>query len=889
MLFFNALYIAQDIQNKGMPFLKTYFPNDYGNQGKIWEIHSAESGLVYMASDGGLLEFDGQKWNRLRDYKGHTRSLHISNDSTIYIGADMDFGVWKKNKSRKFCYKSLYPFHTKIGDTNEEFWGTYEIRNKIIFISHQNIYTFYKNRISKISAPFRFVESFEANGRIFVTDEKNGFYEYNGNSLNFLFSYPNNTSFDISGVFLNKNLFYIITKNQGIYDFSSGKLTFLQSEISSEIIKNKVFCFTNIENKYMAFGTILNGVYITDLKGNLIQHFNKNKGFSNNTVLSMFYQKNGKLWLGLDYGLAMIDIKSNITYFQGTGNNFGTGYAAIIKDDLFYLGTNQGLYIAKWDDLGNSGDNNLFRMVSGSEGQVWTLQNINDKIICGHDKGLYEVEGEKISKIHSEPGITCMLKYTENLLLAGSYNGISIFGEKSGSWEFVKKMKTIQGAVSQIVKENDVFYWVNIPNYGFIRFTINSDLDPKNRSFYNQNDFNGRFLSLYKNKDRLGLITDSFTYSFSPEYEIFTRKSYHPQHFIQNIYSGFFLPIVLNDEYGFYSINNGFALEKFDRSRQNKQLYSKLIFRKMTAFNNDNSLDFFEDQELIYKFNNIRLNFIFPNEDDIKYQYFLDGFSKKWSNVSSKTSAEFLDLKEGDYTFIVRAQKNSQHIATKKFNFKISPPWYRTLWGYLSYIFSVGLLIYLVKNHLNKKLKKEKSELYKKQKESLEKQAEQHRQEMMLERQKQLEYEKEKLREEMRIKTIELAVKAKEGEDKSRILQMIREKISEAENNPNISKARLTEIRQMLKHYLVIEDHTFEIQMDELHQDFFKAIKKKFPNLSIYELRLCVFLKIGLSSKEIADILQVLPSSINVSRSRLRKKLKLESEDDLYEFLNKFQ
>ncbi len=75
--------------------------------------------------------------------------------------------------------------------------------------------------------------------------------------------------------------------------------------------------------------------------------------------------------------------------------------------------------------------------------------------------------------------------------------------------------------------------------------------------------------------------------------------------------------------------------------------------------------------------------------------------------------------------------------------------------------------------------------------------------------------------------------------------------------------------------------------MVELYQGLFIAIKKKFPNLSIYELRLCVFLKIGLSSKEIADILQVLPLSKNFSRSRLRKKLGLESEDDLYEFLIK--
>ncbi|KQT20570.1 hypothetical protein ASG31_17535 [Chryseobacterium sp. Leaf404] len=92
-------------------------------------------------------------------------------------------------------------------------------------------------------------------------------------------------------------------------------------------------------------------------------------------------------------------------------------------------------------------------------------------------------------------------------------------------------------------------------------------------------------------------------------------------------------------------------------------------------------------------------------------------------------------------------------------------------------------------------------------------------------------------------------------------------------------------MRRLLKTYLESEDNTFEIQMDELLQEFFRMMKKKFPTLSIYDLRLCAYLRIGLTSKEMADILHVLPSNINVSRSRLRKRLNLLPEDDLYEFL----
>lgn len=153
-------------------------------------------------------------------------------------------------------------------------------------------------------------------------------------------------------------------------------------------------------------------------------------------------------------------------------------------------------------------------------------------------------------------------------------------------------------------------------------------------------------------------------------------------------------------------------------------------------------------------------------------------------------------------------------------------------------------------------------------------------------KQKELDQEKELLAHKIKEKTIELAVKAKEDEDKLRLLLTIREKIQEAEENPNIHNFRIKEVRRLLDSYLEIENKTFEIQMDELHQEFFKVMKSKFPNLSIYDLRLCAYLKIGLNSKEMSDILKVLPSSINVSRSRLRKKLNISPETDLFDFLN---
>lgn len=889
LLFLSLFSDAQSILEKGMPFVQNYLPENYGNHGKIWDVKSAKNGMIYMASEDGLLEFDGKTWGHFKSYRGYTRSLYVANDSTIYAGADMDFGIWKRNKFRKFTFTSLYPFKKKIGGVNEEFWGTYQIKNQMVFVSHQNIYISSYKKLTKISAKSRFSNSFFVNGRLFLADEKKGLFEYDSSQLKLIFPFTDNNSLDISGVFINGNALRIVTKNKGIFEWNNGKLTPLSFEVSPSLIKGKVFSFINLGTQYYAFGTILDGIYITDLNGKIIQHINKSKGLPNNTVLCMHYQKNGKLWLGLDYGISSVDIKNDITYFYSQDDDFGTGYTAAFKDDTFFLGSNQGLYFTDWNEMGNPRSGTFLQMIEGSEGQVWTLKNIDGNLYCGHDKGLFVLNKNSLKKINNEYGVSAITPFRKDYVLTGNYSGVFVYKKENNTLKFIKKMNLIVGAVSQIEVENDHTIWINIPNYGILRTTVDDNFNPVNRQIFPDNNFKGNLPDIYRIHQKIKIFTTAEQYDFNNRNNKFFPASDKIQlPVISGKLPGFYIPQKISTDYNFFPVYNGFALEKLNL--QNKERFSSgLIFRKAEMFNNTGNFDLENRQQLPYRFNNLRFVFSLPNEDAVEYSYFLDGFSKDWSVWNSENKIEFLGLKEGTYSLLVKAKIGKQISEVKTFTFRINPPWYRSLYSYVAYLLMIAGLFYFLKKYQENKLKKQKLELLKKEQNALREQAEKHRQEMILEKQKQLENEKNNLKEEIKSKTIELATKAKEDEDKNRLLSTINEKILEIENNPNISKIRLGEIRRTLKTYLETDDHTFEIQMDELHQEFFKAMRKKFPNLSIYDLRLCAYLKIGLNSKEMADIFQVLPSSINVSRSRLRKKLGLKPEDDLFDFLNNFE
>ena len=176
--------------------------------------------------------------------------------------------------------------------------------------------------------------------------------------------------------------------------------------------------------------------------------------------------------------------------------------------------------------------------------------------------------------------------------------------------------------------------------------------------------------------------------------------------------------------------------------------------------------------------------------------------------------------------------------------------------------------------------------LLKQEQASLREQAEKHRREINRLEQELLQSENESLKKQLKSKTIDLAAKARENEDKNRLLISLKEKCSQAQMNPLKSSAIWGEMHRMIENILKEDDNTFDMQMNELHQDFFKKLKQRFPSLSNNDLRWCAYLKIGMNSKEIADLLNIQPSSSYISRSRLRKKLGLNPEENLYDFLN---
>lgn len=147
----------------------------------------------------------------------------------------------------------------------------------------------------------------------------------------------------------------------------------------------------------------------------------------------------------------------------------------------------------------------------------------------------------------------------------------------------------------------------------------------------------------------------------------------------------------------------------------------------------------------------------------------------------------------------------------------------------------------------------------------------------------------EKLEAEIQHKNTELASAAMNLLQKKSFLRKIGEELNKIYLSLK-DRGDTTEIKKILHHLsseekLDDEWKQFSIYFNNVHSNFLITLKEVFPELNAHEMKLCAYLRMNLSSKEIAQLLNISVRGVEISRYRLRKKLKLQQNEDLFEFL----
>ena len=299
---------------------------------------------------------------------------------------------------------------------------------------------------------------------------------------------------------------------------------------------------------------------------------------------------------------------------------------------------------------------------------------------------------------------------------------------------------------------------------------------------------------------------------------------------------------------------------------------------------------------LSYSTNALHFSFsslFYDDADATKYEYWLEGFEPKWSDWSIQTEKEYTNLPEGEYIFHIRA-KNIYDVVSEEavFKFEILPPWYRSIWAYILYLFLFGFLLYAIIKYQKNLAERDREQLILNQeKELLRNRVELNEQKLVLE-QENMVIMRENLEATINLKNAKVASNTVNLIHLNEILLSIKELISQidAKNDSNVNLNLLVRINRIIDHELQGDQHwnEFEEIFNQLHDNFMQRLKTSFPRLTPRDMRLCAYLRMNFNTKEIAPLLGISVRGVEDTRYRIRKKLELPSDANITEFILNF-
>ncbi|HET7898355.1 MAG TPA: triple tyrosine motif-containing protein, partial [Flavisolibacter sp.] len=295
--------------------------------------------------------------------------------------------------------------------------------------------------------------------------------------------------------------------------------------------------------------------------------------------------------------------------------------------------------------------------------------------------------------------------------------------------------------------------------------------------------------------------------------------------------------------------------------------------------------------EVSYQANSLHFEYsaiLYGQQLNIEYSYNLKGFDHTWSAWSGKTEKDYTNLPAGDYVFQIKARTNlGNESAVSSYAFTILPPWYQTPVAYFLYALAFLVLIYFVHSQQKKKLLKQQQK-YEEQQRQL-----QYLHQLELEKNEKeiVKLRNEKLEAELAHKNTELASSAMHLVQKGELLSKIKDELVKLNKDSQVQQSP-DEVKKIIKILGTEEkmDEDWELfaqHFDKVHSDFLLNLKKKFPNLTPNESKLCAYLRMNLSTKEIAQLMNISVRGVEISRYRLRKKLELPTAVNLFDFLIK--
>ncbi len=948
LLLFSAwcLTIFASEINIGTPIVKNFSKRVYQGGSQNWDMIQGSNGMVYFANNNGLLEFDGKHWSLYPlPNNSVVRSVFQTSDGKIYVGGFHEFGYFSTNKYGALQYNSLYSLLKDEDKNFDEIWKIHEHADGLVFQSYEQLIFYKDEQVNIIKAPTSFQFSYLVDNNLYINDRELGLMRYAMGQIFPVKGMEELVGIEIWEIISYEGKLLIATASEGIFLFDGNRLKPWGSPVVDYLMKNQVYSLLKTTSGDLAFGTIQDGLLICKKDGSYI-NLNLSDGLQNNTILTIGEDYLGNLWLGTDYG---IDYVQNSSPILKISQNYGlsAGYTAFVDGKYAYFGTNQGVFYQEREENGFFKENEDLKLLEKSKGQVWFLNEVGGELICGHTNGTFRIKNETITQISDIPGGWYYLKVPgfEDKMIGGCYTGLMLFNQKNESWKFNKKYPNFEVSSRSLAFDQDGSLWMTHGYIGAYHIYFTPDYDSiTHYDFYplGENKLDHGLYGVVNFKNSILFLTNDGFYEFNATKGVFEKEEYLNErtdndavnafktdkkgniwYFNQSdiqvlrlqedgnytkvrmpfksisgqFVNSFEFVYPYDEHHVFIALEDGFALYLPDKSKNYD--YSFQCYLDHMISKPQDSVYYFANNDRItitYQNNNLEFEFSandFQNSESIEFSSFLVGYDENWIPWNTNSRREFTNLYEGEYLFRLKARNiYGTETEIKEFSFKISPPLYRSLLAYSLYAIVVFFLIAFTILFIRRRFEiaREKS-IQEEQEKSI--QREERLQREALEAEKEvIRMRNDQLRKSMKQKNKELANATYQMVHKNETLINLKDKLrSMVGTMTNEENKQLT--RKLIK--IINKDidsekqwEIFETHFENVHEEFLKRLKSAFPDLTPRELKLCAYLRMNISSKEVSVLMNISTRGVEIARYRLRKKLQLNRDSNLVDFIISF-
>ncbi len=876
-LFISIITVVHAQEYTYVPDITSFDKKHYGAGRQNWDISVDESDNIYIANTEGLLRYIHGQWVLNELPSGKSLKSVCVYENKIWCGGD-EIGFFDIDNRGNLSYNYL-------AGIDGDVWQI-ETKGENVFFQSNNYITIY-NIKTKSLVQYTFPKSISGLGKwrnqVWTISGDNGLGTLDFDGFKLVKPFPPGQNNEVRVLFEHNDKLYIVLLNGQVFTFDG--VDFNKIEMPEQL---SYFSAVHYDENTIYLGSILEGIIPvkTEAEGfSFQQKVQQQNGLLDNTVLSLAVDNNGNLWAGLDYGIAMLDKESLLK----TIVRKGATYDIALNNNTIYVATNKGLYSNY-----NSTD---FSLVTGTQGQVWALNESASGLFACHNNGLIKIDNNTPQLLYNKTGVMDVAQIgSSNQFMFSAYTGVLWMHKEKG--EFVEKQNlwlwgnpklsydkandcvwAYGGSADTIVHRiqliddscavsktslRDVFD----TDYGLFFYDGKTILESDNGKFVQSQ------MALIQ-----GISGENITaLAVSPDNNIAVYIQNQELKMIEELADGStvvhnkLLSEVNNDllkqfeclkisgKLLYITTDQGVKVLPLNLRHNQHTLKEPIISLIEITYSEDvksRSLYYpYTNTELILEsrhFKTISLSFASGKKQKIEYRYRLLPYIKEWSEWSfSQKYAAYGDLKPRNYTFELECRYNGAIVKETKLPILIKGIGYYYLpiavIGFILVAFSLIILQYVKNRKLRLK----------------------HQQFKRRSNEEQLKSKKEQLlqfTEVIRHKNVFLvevsdALARMKNSTAARWVKKIDNEINK-------------EKKEFLFHKLFAEDH----------QDFIQRISTEFTILTQNDIRLISFIRINANTSEIAQFLNISTSSVDTARYRLRKKLDLEHTQNLNKFI----